>query len=95
MSAQRACVIALEPVDLAPGYYAVTVMVEDFIDTSSRKALSKVPLQFLLEVFASDRPCQRPYFIPHTPADGVCYPIPAGQPMQMKIAARNSIPNRP
>ena len=71
-------------------------MVEDFISTNSRKALSKVPLQFILEVFSSDRAtCEQPFFVSPTPSNGLCYPIPAGEPMQMTIAARNSDPTRP
>ncbi|XP_072045116.1 uncharacterized protein [Amphiura filiformis] len=92
---KKACVLSFAPVQLAPGYYAVTVMVEDFINTTSNKALSKVPIQFLLEVYASDRSCQRPEFVSPTPAAGLCVPIAAGQDMQMTIAARNSDTSRP
>ena len=87
---QNTCTITWTP-PTTTGWYAVAVQVEDFISASSTTALSSVPLQFLINVFANSQPCTggiRPALVAgETPADRSCIPVPFGTTYRAGLVA--------
>ncbi|XP_062587636.1 uncharacterized protein LOC134249283 [Saccostrea cucullata] len=72
------------------GWYAVAIQIEDFSPLNSTHALSSVSLQFLVNVFSSDKPCQdKPKFIMPTRLDGACVGIPINSTWTEQIIARS------
>ncbi|XP_072015969.1 uncharacterized protein [Amphiura filiformis] len=74
------------------GYYAVTVIIEDFIDESSEDPLSSVSLLFLLRVDPSNS-CTKPITI--SPPHGTCKTIPANEPFNMDVIVEAGDPRKP
>lgn len=59
------------------GYYGVAAMIEDFAKPTDTKALSSIPLQFLVYVSKLNEPCdERPDFTKETRPKGSCIGIP-------------------
>ena len=63
------------------GRIAAAVMIEDF--DADNELLSSIPLQFLIEVFTSDDPCQTPTVEPKD----VCFVIKPGATFEEDIVA--------
>ena len=75
---QDACTISYSA-DGSMGTYAVALQIEDYISASSTTPMSSVPLQFLVNVFASNQPCsERPVLVSPTPPHGSCIAVPQG-----------------
>ena len=72
-----------------PGFYAVAIQMEDFINASSTVAMSSVPVQFLVQVVNITIPpgLTPPTFVGTTPVDGSC--IAVGGMYQQQITARS------
>ena len=61
------------------GAYAVALQIEDYISASSTTPMSSVPLQFLVNVSDSNRPCsETPVLVLPTPLHGSCIAVPLG-----------------
>lgn len=72
------------------GWYAVAIQIEDFSSINTTHALSSVSLQFLVNVFSSDKPCQdKPKFVMPTRQDGACVGIPINSTWTEQIIARS------
>ncbi|XP_062621620.1 uncharacterized protein LOC134283182 [Saccostrea cucullata] len=72
------------------GWYAVAIQIEDFSPLNTTHALSSVSLQFLVNVFSSDKPCQdKPKFVMPTRLDGACVGIPINSTWTEQIIARS------
>ena len=72
------------------GWYAVALMIEDFPQSVSNSIpLSKVPLQFLVQVFKSDSACaNKPVFVRYSPADKACIGVPFNTTWTEDLVAR-------
>ncbi|CAF2410032.1 unnamed protein product [Rotaria sp. Silwood2] len=70
-------------------WYAVTLMVEDFISSSSTTPLSATPVQFLVHVVASPS-CSIPPKITGVPIEQSCTSILVGQTFTSTLYAENS-----
>ncbi|CAF4134926.1 unnamed protein product [Rotaria magnacalcarata] len=68
-------------------WFAVTVVVEDFINSSSTTPLSSVPIQFLVEVVAPS-PCTTPPEV-YELSEASCTPITVGQTYTSQLIAIN------
>lgn len=78
----------------AVGVYAVAIQIEDFDRADDTKAISSVPLQFLVNVSRSSLSCNaRPVFVPPTVADGTCIAIPPNTTYTGILVARGSGPD--
>ncbi|XP_038062479.1 uncharacterized protein LOC119732967 isoform X2 [Patiria miniata] len=85
---QNTCVVTIDAASLS-GWYAVALIVEDFATPSSVTAMSKVPLQFLVNVYLSYDPCDdKPVLIDPSPAQGNCYGLAPGKTFSAQIRAR-------
>ncbi|XP_038062480.1 uncharacterized protein LOC119732968 [Patiria miniata] len=87
------CVVTIDAASLSSGWYAIALMVEDFATPSSVTAMSKVPLQFLVNVYMSNinSACDdRPVLIAPSPAQGSCYGLAPGETFSAQIRARAS-----
>ncbi|XP_071949697.1 uncharacterized protein [Antedon mediterranea] len=74
------------PATAEPGWYAVSMMIEDFATPTSTKALSTIPLQFLIKVFPLDEPCRQPeIFEP----PGTCFYLKPNKPWSIDVKARS------
>ncbi|XP_071791435.1 uncharacterized protein [Asterias amurensis] len=71
------------------GTYAVAVMVEDYAPSDPTTPLSKIPVQFLIEVVDRDGKCRKPELLGE---DGTCITIPTGREYSTPIKARSSEP---
>ena len=71
------------------GTYAVAVMIEDYAPSDPTTPLSKIPVQFLIEVVDRDGKCRKPELLGE---DGTCITIPTGREYSMPIKARSSEP---
>ena len=73
------------------GWYAVAIQIEDFISSSSKVAMSSVPVQFLVVVQNITIPpgITPPTFVGHTPADGACIAVNFRSTYQQQIIARS------
>lgn len=59
------------------GLYVVALQVEDFATPSDTVAMSSIPVQFIVSVFASSEACtSSPLFVPPTRVHGSCVAIP-------------------
>lgn len=68
-------------------FWAVALMIEDFLPNSSLP-LSSVALQFLVLVVRSTEPCsQTPEFVPPTIHQGACIAIPPGSTFHTQLTA--------
>ena len=75
---QRECKVTYSATDRI-GYYGVAAMIEDFAKPTDTKAISSIPLQFLVYVFRSNEACdERPEFTDETRAKESCIGIPPG-----------------
>ncbi|XP_038071724.1 uncharacterized protein LOC119740469 [Patiria miniata] len=83
------CVLIYDGSSPTVGWYAVTIMIEDFNRRRSRRPLSRVPLHFLINVTATDDNCHQPQFVSPTPENGDCLPAAVGQRKTIKLAARS------
>ncbi|XP_022111867.1 uncharacterized protein LOC110991064 isoform X2 [Acanthaster planci] len=81
------CVLIYDGSSQSTGWYAVTIMIEDFNRRRSRRPLSRVPLHFLINVTATDDNCHQPRFQHPTPENGACLPAAVGQQKIIKLAA--------
>ncbi|CAF0987473.1 unnamed protein product [Rotaria sp. Silwood1] len=70
-------------------WYAITLMVEDFISSSSMTPLSATPVQFLVHVVAPPL-CSIPPKITGVPIEQSCTPILVGQTFTSILYAKNS-----
>ncbi|CAF3859372.1 unnamed protein product [Rotaria sordida] len=70
-------------------WFAVTIMVEDFISSTSTTPLSAVPVQFLVHVVGSS-PCAYDPEIIGTPLEDACIPITVGQTFNSLLIAINN-----
>lgn len=72
------------------GWHAVALIIEDFPSTAANSdALSRVPLQFLVNVFSSSQSCAvKPVFVGYTPADKACIGVPFNTTWTEDIVAR-------
>ncbi|CAF4031459.1 unnamed protein product, partial [Rotaria magnacalcarata] len=68
-------------------WFAVTVVVEDFINSSSTTPLSSVPIQFLVDVVAPS-PCTTPPEV-YELSEASCTPITVGQTYTSQLIAIN------
>ncbi|XP_033106419.1 uncharacterized protein LOC117108507 [Anneissia japonica] len=72
------------------GWHAVAVMIEDFASPLSASPLSKIPLQFLVNVFSSNGLCSSaPEFVNPTPKDGACIGVPENDTYVQAIVVRS------
>ncbi|XP_038073606.1 uncharacterized protein LOC119741782 [Patiria miniata] len=69
------------------GTYAVAVMVEDYAPSDPTTPLSRIPVQFLIEVHNRDGKCRKPELLGE---DGTCTTIPAGRETRIPLRARSS-----
>ena len=70
-------------------------MIEDFAKPTDTKALSSIPLQFLVNVFKSNEPCdERPDFTKETRPKGSCIGIPPGGTYFDRIIVRAGGPSK-
>ena len=75
------------------GNYALAIQIEDFASPSDTVALSSVPVQFLVQVFASSAACDSgPIFVPPTRTDGSRVTIPLGSTYTDTITAESGGP---
>ncbi|XP_071952867.1 integrin beta-like protein C [Antedon mediterranea] len=73
------------------GWYAVALMIEDFGNQSSTTPLSKIPLQFLVNVFVNQGQCDAaPEFVYPTPTDGSCVGVSENETYIQSIVARSA-----
>ncbi|XP_071945199.1 uncharacterized protein [Antedon mediterranea] len=73
-----------------PGWYAVSVIIEDFALKNSTEAISQIPLQFLIKVFPLSDICRKISIIEPT---GSCDIIRPGEHWQMDIVAKPARPS--
>ena len=73
-------------------WFAVTLMVEDFISPSSLIPLSSVPVQFLVRV-VSPPSCTIPPEILGVPEESSCTSVQVGQTFNSFVLAKNSCPS--
>lgn len=61
------------------GFYAIKLQIEDFATSNATEAISSIPLQFLVQAYASTQPCSRekPFFVDPTKKDKHCVGIPS------------------
>ncbi|KAL3868276.1 hypothetical protein ACJMK2_041103, partial [Sinanodonta woodiana] len=91
---ETTCKIQYTPMGTGSGYYAVAVQVEDFPATGGIVPYSSVPVQFLVQIYASNRGCFGvPEFLKPTKLDGEVTYIREGISHKEKIIARSSVPN--
>ncbi|XP_022109537.1 uncharacterized protein LOC110989457 [Acanthaster planci] len=77
---------------LMSGWYAVALMIEDFASPMSTTAKSKIPLQFVVNVYYSYDACdERPTLIHPTPGQGSCRGASPGEIFSLQIRAKASI----
>ncbi|XP_033106904.1 mucin-2-like [Anneissia japonica] len=84
------CVLTFTPPDVGRLAYAVTLIVEDY---SAGVALSRIPLQFLINVFeptVNDNCNDKPTFIDDTPLDQSEYGVITDGTLTLKITAMSS-----
>ncbi|XP_022103149.1 uncharacterized protein LOC110985951 [Acanthaster planci] len=74
------------------GTYAVALMIEDYSPSDPSTPLSRIPVQFLIEVHPKDGRCRKPELIGE---DGTCTTIPAGRETRIPLRARSSFPDYP
>ncbi|CAF3770784.1 unnamed protein product [Adineta steineri] len=70
-------------------WFAITLMVEDFINSSSIDPLSSVPVQFLVQV-VSPPGCTIPPEIIGIPLEQACIPLSVGQTFNSELMAVNN-----
>ncbi|CAF1357152.1 unnamed protein product [Rotaria sordida] len=70
-------------------WFAITLMVEDFINSSSTTPLSSVPVQFLVQVVNSPA-CTIPPEIVGIPVEEACIPVKVGQTFNSQLIAINN-----
>ncbi|CAF4772587.1 unnamed protein product [Rotaria sp. Silwood1] len=70
-------------------WFAVTIMVEDFISSTSTTPLSAVPVQFLVHVVGPS-PCANDPEINGIPLEDSCVPITVGQTFSSMLIAINN-----
>ena len=76
--AQDTCTISYNATG-SIGAYAVALQIEDYISANSTTPMSSVPLQFLVNVSASNQSCSEiPVLVPPTPSHGSCIAVPLG-----------------
>ncbi|XP_033104162.1 uncharacterized protein LOC117106809 isoform X2 [Anneissia japonica] len=73
-----------------PGWYAVFVIIEDFKTSTSIEPISKISLQFLINVFPLNDICRKPTIIAPV---GSCEILRPNQFWQMSIRARTGRPS--
>ena len=74
------------------GTYAVALMIEDYLPSDPSTPLSRIPVQFLIEVHERDGKCRKPELLGE---DGTCTTIPAGRETRIPLRARSSSPDYP
>ncbi|XP_072048907.1 uncharacterized protein [Amphiura filiformis] len=68
---QKACTLSFNSNSLGYGWIGVAIVLEDFSSSSSTTPLSKIPLQFLINVRSSSGACSsRPNIVDPSPKDG-------------------------
>ncbi|XP_078701706.1 uncharacterized protein LOC144927826 isoform X2 [Branchiostoma floridae x Branchiostoma belcheri] len=83
---------------LTPGWYAVALSLEDYppgstTTTTAGSGLSRVPLQFLVNAYTSNNPCNlKPVLVGSTPQDGDRVLIPGGGTYRMVLEAESQGP---
>ena len=90
---QHECTLTFDATSL--GWYGVAVVIEDFTDSQSNTPLSKIPLQFLIEVAENNDPCEaayEPVLVDPSPEDGICVGIPLGDTYMTEIRAKSNTP---
>ncbi|CAF3693657.1 unnamed protein product [Rotaria sp. Silwood1] len=70
-------------------WFAVALMVEDFINSTSTTSLSSVPVQFLVQV-VQESSCPNPPTIIGTPSEQSCIAVVTGQIFTSQLIAINS-----
>ncbi|CAF4760904.1 unnamed protein product [Rotaria sp. Silwood1] len=70
-------------------WFAITLMVEDFISPSSTTPLSSVPVQFLVNVIAPPA-CSIPPEVVGIPVEEACIPVTVGQTFNSQLIAINN-----
>ena len=73
----------------------MAVVIEDFISPSSSTPLSKIPLQFLIEVAPNSDPCEtayEPMLVDPSPPDGQCVGVMLGETYHAEIRAKSNAP---
>ncbi|XP_072049004.1 uncharacterized protein [Amphiura filiformis] len=90
---KRSCTIKLNTTNVAEGYHAVNVIVEDYIRPVKRKSkpLSKISLLFLLQVEGGDEKCSKPTIV-DPPS---CKSIRPGEHFEMIVLAEAADATKP
>ena len=84
-SSQNPCTIKYRA--STSGWFAVALMLEDFTSSSSSVPLSKVPLQFLIQVAQRGTSCGAGVkFASSTLSDNICVTVPPGTTFTTKIS---------
>ena len=87
-SIQSNCVLIFNA-SFSSGWYGVALIVEDFPSPTSMVAKSKVPLQFLVNVYSSPDACTAtPELIAPSPAQGQCYGLAPGSMFNLQMRAK-------
>ena len=91
---KKDCTLYYDTTDVAEGYHAVNVVIEDFARPYNRKskALSKVSLSFLLLVEEQTAVCEKPVIVAPLEA---CKTVRPGEHFEMVIRAEAGTPLKP
>ena len=88
---ETSCVLRFQPV--TNGFYAMALTILDFENDTSTTPLSRVPIQFIFNVWSSTDPCTLPpIYIGDVPAEQ-CIFVEPGQLLMMFIRIRVQCPN--
>ncbi|PIK41295.1 zona pellucida domain-containing protein 1 [Apostichopus japonicus] len=88
------CELTWDAASASTGLYGVSIEIMDFANTTSNKALSFIPLQFLVDVYSSPTSCgEKPVIIPPTRPHDSCLGIPQSSTYHEVIVARASSTN--
>ncbi|XP_038070717.1 uncharacterized protein LOC119739745 [Patiria miniata] len=85
------CIVSINAVSSSLGWYAIALVIEDFSTPTAVISKSKVPLQFLVNVYSSSDACNdKPALINPSPDQGARFGLVPGQVFRTQIRARAS-----